>query len=73
MGSIIQQIAWRAESFRSTGPLRSGVPFESPNNLLQRSGHDKVHAPDRLVGLEIGGSAPQVRRAAAERDRYAPL
>jgi len=38
-----------------------------PNNPLQRSGHDKVHAPDRCAGVGVSGSAPQVRRAAAER------
>jgi len=42
---------------------------ESPNNPLQRSGHDKVHAPDRRAGSGLSGSAPQVRRAAAERGR----
>jgi len=41
----------------------------SPNNPLQRSGHDKVHAPDCLGGVGVSGSAPQVRRAAAERGR----
>jgi len=41
----------------------------SPNNPLQRSGHDKVHAPDCLGSFEISGSAPQERRAAAERGR----
>jgi len=39
------------------------------NNPLQRSCHDKVHAPDCLAGVEVSGSAPQVRRAAAERGR----
>jgi len=41
----------------------------SPNNPLQRSGHDKVHAPDCNGGVEFIGSAPQERRAAAERGR----
>ena len=41
----------------------------SSNNPLQRSGHDKVHAPDCLAGVGISGSAPQARRAAAERGR----
>jgi hypothetical protein len=40
-----------------------------PNNLLQRSGHDKVHAPDCLAGIGLSGHAPQVRRAAAEQGR----
>ena len=42
---------------------------ESPNNPLQRSGHDKVHTPSCCGGFELSGSAPHVRRAAAERDR----
>ena len=41
----------------------------SANNPLQRSGHDKVHAPDWLAGIGVSGYAPQVRRAAAERGR----
>jgi hypothetical protein len=41
----------------------------TPNNPLQRSGHDKVHAPDRCACIEFSGYAPQVRRAAAERGR----
>jgi len=41
----------------------------SPNNPLQRSGHDKVHAPDCFTGIGLSGCAPQVRRAAAERGR----
>jgi len=40
-----------------------------PNNPLQRSGLDKVHAPDSCAGVGVSGSAPQVRRAAAERGR----
>ena len=40
-----------------------------PNNPLQRSGHDKVHAPDWCAGVGVSGYAPQVRRAAAERGR----
>jgi hypothetical protein len=39
------------------------------NNPLQRSVHDKVHAPDWCAGVGFSGSAPQVRRAAAERGR----
>jgi len=39
------------------------------NNPLQRSGHDKVHAPDCRAGFGFSGSAPRVRRAAAERGR----
>jgi hypothetical protein len=39
------------------------------NNPLQRSGHDKVHAPDCFAGIASSGYAPQVRRAAAERGR----
>jgi len=42
---------------------------QSPNNPLQRSGHDKVHAPNWLTGVGASGSAPRVRRAAAERGR----
>jgi len=41
----------------------------SHNNPLQRSVHDKVHAPHCLVGFGLSGYAPQVRRAAAERGR----
>ena len=41
----------------------------SPNNPLQRSGHDIVHAPDCLADVGVSGYAPQVRRAAAERGR----
>jgi len=41
----------------------------APNNPLQRSGHDKVHAPDCCAGFGFSGYAPQVRRAAAERGR----
>jgi hypothetical protein len=41
----------------------------SPNNPLQRSCHDKVHAPDCFAEVRVGGYAPQVRRAAAERGR----
>ena len=44
----------------------AGVPS---NNPLQRSGYDKVHAPDCRAGVEFSGYAPQVRRAAAERGR----
>jgi hypothetical protein len=40
-----------------------------PNNPLQRSGHDKVHAPDWFASIRFSGYAPQVRRAAAERGR----
>ena len=39
------------------------------NNPLQRSGHDKVHAPDSRIGVRVSCYAPQVRHAAAERDR----
>ena len=46
---------------------------QPPNNPLQRSGHDKVHAPDCLAGVGLSGYAPQMRRAAAERGRYAAL
>jgi hypothetical protein len=45
-----------------------GVP---PNNLLLRAGFDKVHAPYRHLGTWRSGSAPQVRRAAAEQGRWA--
>ena len=41
----------------------------SSNNPLQRSGHDKVHAPDWRAHFGFSGYAPQVRRAAAERGR----
>jgi len=41
----------------------------SPNNPLQRSCHDKLYAPDCIAGIKVSGSAPQVRRAAAERGR----
>ena len=40
-----------------------------PNDPLQRSGHDKVHAPDCFIGFEFSGSAPHEWRAAAERGR----
>jgi len=40
-----------------------------PNNPLQRSGHDKVHAPDCLAGLKVGRCALQRRWPAAERGR----
>jgi hypothetical protein len=40
-----------------------------PNNPLQRSGHDKVHAPSYCAGVEVCGYAPKQRRAAAERGR----
>ena len=43
----------------------------SPNNPLQRSGHDKVHAPNCGAGVGFSGYAPKVRRAAAERGRWA--
>jgi len=36
---------------------------------LLRADFDKVHAPDRPAGIERCGSAPQVRRAAAEQGR----
>jgi hypothetical protein len=45
------------------------VVHVSPNNPLQRSGYDKVHAPDCSAGFGFSGYAPQVRRAAAERGR----
>jgi len=41
----------------------------SSNNPLQRSAHDKVHAPSCCAGFGLNGSAPQVRRAAAELGR----
>jgi len=41
----------------------------TPNNPLQRSGHDKVHAPNCLAAIGVNGYAPQARRAAAERER----
>ena len=50
--------------------LRKGVVWPPPpNNPLQRSGHDKMHAPDWCSGVVVSGYAPQVQRAAAERDR----
>ena len=39
------------------------------NNPLQRSGHDKVHAPNFCAGIWVSGCAPKVRRAAAEQGR----
>lgn len=36
-----------------------------PNKPLQRSGHDKVHAPHRHLGIRVSGSAPQMRRVRA--------
>jgi hypothetical protein len=42
------------------------------NNPLQRSGHDKVHAPGCCAVVGFSGSAPQVRRAAADAGRYVP-
>ena len=38
----------------------------SPNNHMQRTVADIVHAPNCLAGVGISGSAPQVRRAAAD-------
>ena len=38
----------------------------SPNNHMQRTGSDKVHAPNCLAGIGISGYAPQVRHAAAD-------
>ena len=40
-----------------------------PNNPLQRSGHDKMHAPKWCAGVGFSGYAPQVRRIAAEQGR----
>jgi hypothetical protein len=48
---------------------KSGAQHVPPNNPLQRSGHDKVHAPHYSAGFGFSGYAPQVRRAAAERGR----
>jgi hypothetical protein len=45
----------------------------TPNNPLQRSGHDKVHAPDCSAGVGFSGYAPHEWRAAAERGRYTAL
>jgi len=56
-------------SLRTIGISRhshSGPSRRSPNNHMQRAGRDKVHAPDRLAGMGISGSALQVRRAAAD-------
>jgi hypothetical protein len=44
-----------------------------PYNPLQRSGREKVHAPNCFAGVWPNGYAPQVRRAAAERGRWAAL
>ncbi len=41
----------------------------SPNNRMQRAGHDKVHAPDGLACFSISDYAPQRRRAVADVER----
>jgi hypothetical protein len=41
----------------------------SPNNPLQRSGHDKVHAPGWCAVVGFSGFAPHGWRAAAELGR----
>jgi hypothetical protein len=43
------------------------VNAASPDNRLQRSGHDKVQAPDCRAGGGFSGQARRVRRTAAER------
>ena len=43
----------------------------SPNNRMQRAGHDKVHAPHCLAIFGISDYAPQGRRAVADADRWA--
>ncbi len=43
----------------------------SPNNRMQRSGKDKVHAPDCSARFNISDYAPKVRRAVADAGRYA--
>src|SRR6185369_10863861 len=45
----------------------------SPNNRMQRSGHDKVHAPDCPAIFSISDYAPQGRRAVADAGRWAAL
>jgi hypothetical protein len=59
--------------FKAFDPESARYMPLSPNNPLQRSGHDKVHAPDCRAGVRFSGYAPQVRRAAAERGRYASV
>jgi hypothetical protein len=51
--------------------VKTAHRLQSPDNPLQRSGHDKVHAPGCIGCVEVSGLASQVRRADAERDRYA--
>jgi hypothetical protein len=41
----------------------------SPNSRMQRSGHDKVHAPDSLAGFSINDSAQKGQRAVADAGR----
>lgn len=42
---------------------------ESPNNRMQRAAIDKVHAPDRHLGLMGSDFAPQGQRAVADAGR----
>jgi hypothetical protein len=46
--------------------LRLIPMWQTPNNHMQRSVLDKVHAPDCRAAVGISGYAPQVRRAAAD-------
>jgi hypothetical protein len=46
----------------------SNVP---PNNRMQRSGHDKVHAPDCHLSLKANSCALQAQRAVADAGRWA--
>jgi hypothetical protein len=43
----------------------------TPNNRMQRAGHDKVHARDRYLRPKVSDYAPQGRRAVADAGRYA--
>jgi hypothetical protein len=45
----------------------------SPNNRMQRSGNDKVHAPFRRHVFAGGSYALQAQRAVADAGRWAAL
>jgi hypothetical protein len=45
----------------------------TPNNRMQRAGHDKVHARHCPAGFSISDYAPKVRRAVADAGRSATI
>jgi hypothetical protein len=45
----------------------------SPNNRMQRSGHDKLHAPNPHRKLKASSYALQAQRAVADAGRWAAL